>query len=128
MWKDNKITGIGLNNFTSVCKYETKYKKYNQNFGCTSHPHNIYIQVLVETGVIGLIIFSIIIIYLFIKIYRVINFDLKFILISAYLSIFWPVMSTGSILKNWNMVFISFVLSLIIVISDNKNILKEYFK
>ena len=57
MWSDNRFTGIGLNNFTTVCNEENVYRKYNKNFGCTTHPHNIYIQILVETGLIGLIIF-----------------------------------------------------------------------
>ncbi len=126
MWNDNKITGIGLNNFTLVCKEQIKYRKFNQNFGCTTHPHNIYIQVLVESGIVGLIIFLIFVILLFLKIYKIKNYDFRLISISIYLSIFWPIMSTGSILKNWNMVFISFILSLLLIIIDNKNLSKKY--
>ena len=125
MWNDNKITGIGLNNFTLICKEQIKYRKFNKNFGCTTHPHNIYIQVLVESGIIGLIIFLIFVILLFLKIYKIKNYDFRLISISIYLSIFWPIMSTGSILKNWNMVFISFMLSLLLILTDN-NSLKKY--
>ena len=41
MWKDNIFLGIGLNNFKELCINNNKYKKYHQNFGCTSHPHNM---------------------------------------------------------------------------------------
>ena len=126
MWNDNKVTGIGLNNFTLVCEEQIKYRKFNQNFGCTTHPHNIYIQVLVESGIVGLVIFLVFVILLFLKIYKIKNLDFKLIFISIHLSIFWPIMSTGSILKNWNMVFISFILSLLLILIDNSNFSKKY--
>ena len=57
IWRNNKLTGVGLNNFEEVCINEKKYHKYHKNFGCTIHPHNLYIQALVESGLIGFILF-----------------------------------------------------------------------
>lgn len=122
MWSDNRFTGIGLNNFTTVCNEENIYRKYNKNFGCTTHPHNIYIQILVETGLIGLIIFLILIYLILKKIIKVDHVEKKILLLSSFLTIFWPIMSTGSLLKNWNMVFLSFLISLILIIARNKKI------
>ena len=55
---DNPIKGVGPKNFREICKIE-KYKTYNINDqsinGCQSHPHNTYIQLLTETGILGLL-------------------------------------------------------------------------
>ncbi len=117
MWNDHKITGIGLNNYNLLCSENIKYKKYNKNFGCTTHPHNLYIQALVETGLIGFMLFVIVVIMMLYKIVLIKEKNIKYALISAFLTIFWPIMSTGSFLKNWNMVFICFVISLCLIIS-----------
>ncbi len=120
MWNDFKFVGIGLNNFNLVCINEKKYNKYNSNFGCTTHPHNMYLQSLVETGVIGFLIFLFLIVLLSLKILKTHETNLRVLLISIFLTIFWPIMSTGSFLKNWNMVFISLVISLILIFSQIK--------
>ena len=56
IFKDHFIFGIGPKNFREFCKSE-KYKTYTDiDFsvdGCQSHPHNFYIQLLVETGPLG---------------------------------------------------------------------------
>ena len=50
MFLSKPIFGHGPKNFRNICKdYE-----YNQ-FSCTTHPHNIYLQLLSETGLIGLV-------------------------------------------------------------------------
>ena len=115
MWRDNILLGIGLNNFKELCKNNNKYTKFHQNFGCTTHPHNIYLQALLETGLIGFIIFCSFIFLIFYKVNTIKLISLRIILFAALLSIFWPIMSTGSFLKNWNMVFISLVCSMCLI-------------
>jgi len=119
MWKNNKITGIGLNNFQEVCKKTKKYEKFNKNFGCGVHPHNFYIQALTESGLPGFIIFTCLI---FSWIYKFKNFNknhYKIIGLIILITIFWPIMSTGSFLKNGNMIFISFLLGIILGIKSS---------
>ena len=59
MFIDNKILGIGPNNFRQRCdekKYRTlAYADSGDDIttACSTHPHNIYIQLLAETGIIG---------------------------------------------------------------------------
>ena len=120
MWTDFKLFGIGLNNFYKVCINEKKYNKYNKNFGCTTHPHNMYLQSLIETGLIGFLIFLFLMLLIIIKIVKTHEKNLRILLFSIYLTIFWPIMSTGSFLKNWNMVFISLIISLILIFSNIK--------
>lgn len=117
IWSDFPLTGIGLNNFNLICESEIKYKKLS-GFGCTTHPHNLYIQALVESGIIGLIIFSIFVISIFFKIISYKNYNIKVLSIIIILTIFWPIMSTGSFLKNWNMIFICFLIGITLSICE----------
>ena len=102
MFKDHKITGIGLNNFTYACNNDKRYKNKLLNYSCVSHPHNIYLQWLVETGLVGFIIF---IFYLLSVIFSIIKYNYykySLIALASILIVFWPLMSTGSLIKNWN--------------------------
>lgn len=59
IWNENKIVGIGVNNFRYFSydkKYILKDELYN-SLKASTHPHNVYIQVLVETGILGFILF-----------------------------------------------------------------------
>ena len=65
-----KIIGVGPKNFLLECQKD-KYKKIesdNFNYRCNTHPHNIYLELLSETGIIGIISFLVIVIIIFNKI------------------------------------------------------------
>ena len=80
----------------------------------------MYLQSLIETGLIGFLIFLFLMLLIIIKIVKTHEKNLRILLFSKYLIIFWPIMSTGSFLKNWNMVFISLIISLILIFSNIK--------
>ena len=61
IWEDSKIFGIGYKNFYNKC-VEKKLTR------CTTHPHNLYFDVLVSTGLLGLIFLIVLLILLFFKI------------------------------------------------------------
>tara|TARA_Y100000768_G_scaffold222649_1_gene167884 strand:- start:95 stop:1402 length:1308 start_codon:yes stop_codon:yes gene_type:complete len=107
MFKDNIITGVGPRMFRHLCAKE----KYNMWEGCSTHPHNTYVQLLAETGLIGfifgLIIFLIMIFFLikhlifkFIK-NKIIFSDFQLCLLSAILISIWPFVPTGDFFNNW---------------------------
>ncbi len=118
MYKNNKIFGIGLNNFKNLCENEIAYNNQLKNIGCVTHPHNYYLQWLVETGPIGLIGF---IIYLTLLINYVLrknsDHELKLISIVVFIILFWPIMSTGSLTKNWLGVSTFFIIGIITFIN-----------
>jgi len=114
MFKDNFIFGIGPKNFRIICK-DIKYKtltKFDLSIdGCQSHPHNSYVQLLTETGIIGLLPLFFLFIFLsfyFLKhiyvklIYKKIIFKDKslFLLLALYISI-WPFVPNGNFFGNW---------------------------
>ena len=122
MFLDHKITGIGLNNFNYLCNKDNHYKLESEKIDCKSHPHNIYIQWLVETGITGTIIFIvylILIINLIIKNSNTYN-KLYLISLSSIIIIFWPIMSTGSLLKNWNGVSVFFIIGVCLALNKLK--------
>ena len=122
MFIDNPITGIGINNFKYLCNYNALYKNMMINYECASHPHNIYIQWLTEGG---LIVFILFILFLFFLVKFIINntADKKYKIISIViiLIMFWPIMSTGSLIKNWFGIITFFIIGLCMCLSKFKN-------
>ena len=121
MFRDNPYTGVGISNFTYLCENENKYKKTMKNYGCASHPHNTYMQWLAEGG---LIVFVSFVLYLYFT-YKFIknnNGDQSFKIISIVLLVilFWPIMSTGSLIKNWYGISVYFVIGISLCISNIK--------
>ena len=88
-----------------------------KNYNCTSHPHNIYLQWLIEIGIIGLFLFLVYLLYLFYYIFKK-KSEYSLISISTLLILFWPIMSTGSLLKNWNGVCTFFIVGICLIITN----------
>ena len=125
MFLDNPFTGVGINNFKYLCNNNDLYKKMMKNYNCASHPHNIYIQWLAEGG---LIVFIAFLAYLFFIISSIVqnNGEKKYKVISLVimLTMFWPIMSTGSLIKNWYGVTTFFIIGMCLCLSKlRKNFL-----
>ncbi|PPR45970.1 MAG: hypothetical protein CFH16_00698 [Alphaproteobacteria bacterium MarineAlpha5_Bin6] len=80
--------------------------------GCSTHPHNMYLQLLSETGIIGTLPIFIFFIYilnifrviLFEKIHKIKKNNILEIDVFIYLSILiaiWPIIPTGNFFNNW---------------------------
>jgi hypothetical protein len=107
------LLGSGFKGFRSQC---WNLAKTNKNIVCTTHPHNIYLHVLAETGTLGvlcLLICFFYISYLLIKsLYLEIFYKKKtfsdetlVFLISTFI-ILWPLTTSGSFQSNYLSVFI----------------------
>ena len=120
MWLDHPLQGIGMNNFTYLCNNDLRYKDKIKNYNCVTHPHNFYLQWLIETGIFGLIFFISYLIFLFRFIIQN-NFNyLSYIAISNMMVLFWPIMSTGSLLKNWMGISTFFIIGICLSLSKIK--------
>jgi O-antigen ligase len=103
LFNDNILFGQGANMFRKRCSEKNFFV---EPYGCSTHPHNIYLQLLAETGFIGFLF----IIFLFYKIiaYSLKHFYSKYILkkvfltefelciLTCFLINFWPIIPTGN--------------------------------
>ena len=122
MWLDNPFTGIGLNNFEFVCESLAKYKLNSKNYGeCSAHPHNFYLQWLTEGGIFIFLLFIIFVIKLIYPTVHIINNLSSSIAFASLVTVLWPFMSTGSLLKNHHGIQVFFVISLCFIIIKHKN-------
>ena len=101
MWEDHPWQGIGLNNFTYLCDNDQRYHNLIKNYNCVTHPHNFYLQWLIETGIFGLLLFIIYVYLIFYFVYKKKSAPFAIISLATFAILFWPIMSTGSLLKNW---------------------------
>ncbi len=107
--KNNRILGSGLHTFRIECK-DNKYKKIKSirvNERCNTHPHNIYLEIWSELGILFFLFFIIFNIYFLFKLFKVYFFNKEYqqeasIIISLYSMLFFPIQTTGSLFSTWN--------------------------
>ena len=124
VFKDNPIFGVGNKNYRVITTKNIETKK-NEDYVLNTHPHQIYIELLSEHGLVGTIILLSIFFYLIFK-------NLKIIIISrnsiqlgcfTYLIInFLPILPSGSFFNDFSSTL--FWINLSIMYACKKN---EYF-
>ena len=111
MFKDQPLFGHGPKMFRVKCKDE-KYAAGNRS--CMTHPHNFYVQLLAETGIIGfLFLFSALsyVLYSALRQFKSIIFrqkrpltDYQVCLLAGILISVWPFSPNGNFFNNWLMI------------------------
>ncbi len=123
--KNNYSFGIGIKNFRKVCKSKIlKLDDVDYILHCSTHPHNIYVEILVETGVLGLILFSLFLIIFLHNIFQKFDFrsNLHCALVSLLFTIIFPLQSTGSFFSSRYLFFyfITFIFINSFIINNKK--------
>ena len=133
MFLEKPIHGVGVKMFRQLCSDK---KFYTEPMGCNTHPHNTYIQLLAETGILGFVIFFSIFIYSFvylllqlIKIFfkknSLLEDEYKTSLIIAIFINLWPFVTTGNFFNNYLSFYyylpVGFLLPLLILNNKKSN-------
>lgn len=115
---DNKFFGVGVKMFRIKCSDPKYYYKH----GCTTHPHNIVMQILAETGLIGFSFLIIAITYVYIKAFKIgvlilrdeikSSHIIQFLLLVMMAQSFIFFLPSGQFFNNWNAVIIYFPLGI----------------
>ncbi len=105
--QDNLMFGIGTGNYRLV-SYEGILNKY-ENVRPDVHPHNYYVQMLLETGLIGFILGAL---FLWSIIWTCFRCSLKkrenVFVATAWVipfGLFWPIATTADFFGQWNNIF-----------------------
>ena len=118
----NKIFGIGTKMFRQDCKLD-KYNSFNQKdkIGinkdiCSTHPHNYFLQLLAETGLVGTIPFLFLFLFVSYKFLKQFYFkyfknkifldDASFCCLCGIMICIWPIFPTGNFFNNWLNIFL----------------------
>ena len=141
IYKDNKLIGIGPKSFRNVCS-EQKYSSFQ---GCSTHPHNFPLQILVETGLLGFTIYLILNLFIWYQLLKSfflkIFYDSKYLnnfqisLLIAILILIWPLSPNGSFFNNWMSIMIYYPVGFLLwSIRNNKKMyinlhkIQKFFK
>jgi O-antigen ligase len=107
IFKQHYLAGVGVKNFRLECR-KSIYDDVGK-YHCTTHPHNTYMQLLSETGLIGFSLFISFIIFILVKIIKFmkivylkkkINVPLAISFVIVCIN-FFPFITTGSFFNNW---------------------------
>jgi O-antigen ligase len=114
MFLDKPLVGHGPKMFRVICKDE----KYATGITpCMTHPHNFYVQLLAETGIIGFSFLFSVFAYVMYCTYRQFQSmvlrqkrylsDYQVCLLAGILITVWPITTNGNFFNNWLMIVYS---------------------
>jgi O-antigen ligase len=114
MFLDKPLVGHGPKMFRVICKNE-QYAVGTTP--CMTHPHNFYVQLLAETGIIGFSFLFSIFVYVMYCAYRQLKSialrqkryltDYQVCLLAGILITVWPLTTNGNFFHNWLMIVYS---------------------
>jgi len=134
MFLDKPIFGHGPKMFRIICKDE----KYATGVTpCMTHPHNFYVQLLAETGIIGFSFLFSAFAYVMYCAYRQLKImvlrqkryltDYQVCLLAGILITVWPLTTNGNFFNNWLMIVYSLPVGFYLHSIYGKNKKSVYF-
>jgi O-antigen ligase len=100
LWRTSPVTGIGLSQYPKRCPVPELDAIGPREVRCVSHPHNPWMEMLVEAGIVGLALWlGLVAAWL-----KVLARDRVVLVVgmAALLPFTWPLMTSMSIVATWN--------------------------
>ena len=124
VFKNNPWFGVGNKNYrVETC--DTDKNSIHKEYYCLTHPHQIYIEMLSEHGIVGTIIIMGIIFYLAFRLIRKIIDTRNYIQAGCLIFLlinFVPILPSGSFFNNFNITLFMINFSLMYAINKETNI------
>jgi len=126
IFKSHPFFGVGNKNFRNECKKE---EYFNGNFTwsylrCATHPHQIYLELISEHGIIGTLIILYIIFFILYKNIKIYNKDKNLIHLASILFVlqtFLPLIPSGSFFVSWTATIFWINFSIMLTFAIPKN-------
>lgn len=131
-WLINKYIGGGIKNFRYYCHARPNIDK-NSKFVCNMHPHNYYLEILTETGIIGFLVIVIIFLnILYISFYKkyfsstqMKNQITIIPLIFLFIIEIFPIKSTGSFFTTGNTTYLFLLIGILVGLIRRHNLIEN---
>lgn len=126
IFKNNIFFGTTYKSYRNECgklEYDEDYKNLTDGLdynGCSTHPHNIYLEILSEQGFIGFILFC----FLIYNLFRLSNNTISYNLLNYKIFLivyFFPFKPFGSFYTNFGLIMLSSTIAYFIIF-NKKNI------
>ena len=113
--------GIGAGNFRYLC---ADLIQPGLGYSCHNHPHNFYLQILSETGSLGLILAVIFIVSIIVKCFGARTNNRHALYSVAWVipfALFWPIRSSADFFGQWNNIFLWSAVALALAVAHSKS-------
>lgn len=127
VFKNNPIFGVGTKNYrVETCDSDkNKIEDKRKHYFCSTHPHQIYIELLSEHGLVGsFLILYLLYLIIFSKWKSVFN-KFNYTQLGAFLYlvlVFLPIIPSGAFLSDYSLTLFSINLSILYAANKNTNI------
>jgi len=127
VFKNNPWFGVGNKNYrVETC--DAKKKSIHREYWCQTHPHQVYIEMLSEHGIIGTIIILSIIFFLMFRIIRKIIHSRNYIQAGCLVFLiinFIPLLPSGAFFSNFSITLFMINFSLMYAVNKETNIFSK---
>lgn len=127
IFQDYPITGVGPKNFRKYCSneiYDDKIYPTYKNINCSTHPHNLFFEIIAEFGILGVVFFFGFFCYFFYKSLKI-SFKKNNIFLFGntifLMTYFIPFLPRGSFFTNWNAMIFWTIFSVSFYLLDQEN-------
>lgn len=127
VFKNYPVLGVGNKNYrVETCSDVAKNEKFN--YYCLTHPHQIYIELLAEHGIIGSLIILGVFFSLMFKILKNIILSKNYIQIGAFcfvIFVFTPFLPSGAFFNDFNLTILWLNISIMFACTKETNIFNK---